>query len=166
MGVSINTNTSHETQRNLFGALKKSMQNCAMSAAGCAVSGAAEADVKFANTVTYAIGGVIKTKSTATVDMSAQTTPALDDQAADTQCNYLICINAAGTAYVVQGTPSADADTAAEWPATPAGSVCVGGFVVKNEMTYKYVPGTTAWNATNLTETFYDFTASPADILE
>jgi len=166
MGVSINTSTSHAAQRTLFGAVKNNTQNYAMSAAGCAVSGASGADVKFANTVTYAIGGVIKTKSTATVDMSAQTTPALDDQAADTQCNYLICINAAATAYVVQGTPSADADTAAEWPATPAGSVCVGGFVVKNEMTYEYVPGTTTWDAASLTETFYDFTASPADILE
>lgn len=168
MAVTINDYTNHADVRTLLNAIKTRLQDMCMSKAGCAVSGASGADVKWANTVTYSIDGVLYSKATTTIDVSAQATPALSTQATDTQCNYLICVKADGTGIVVQGDESADADTAASWPAAsavPAGYVAIGGFVVKNETDSAYTPGTTTWDTTNLTETFYDFQCNPADLL-
>lgn len=132
--------------------------NQCFNAAGLA-EGTAAGTFQIANAITYTIGGTRYTKG-ATDDI-AFTAAAV--QATDTNCIYLVCINAAGTLSTVKGTAVAAA-SAASCPAPASASVCPIGWIhVATASAATFTAGTTDLGAANVTDTFVDFVgANPA----
>ncbi|TFH85267.1 hypothetical protein EQG41_18310 [Billgrantia azerbaijanica] len=111
--------------------------------------------------VDFCIDGILYHK--ADTDNIAMT--ALDQQADDTTCLYLVQINASGTVSMVKGDEVATADLAndeviAQWPEPTADNCPLGGFrIVTDGGTF--TSGTTDLSGTGVTDTFYDFFAVP-----
>lgn len=91
---------------------------------------------------------------------------ALDAQADDTSCLYLVQINSSGTISMKKGTERATADVsndeyALQWPEPDSGNCPIGGIkIVMDGGTF--TSGTTdITGGTGVTETFYDFFALP-----
>lgn len=79
-----------------------------------------------------------------------------------TTCMYLMCVDADGTVTSVQGTPvltaSLTAGTATLDIPEPSANTCPFGAVkIACASTATFTPGTTALDAANITETYYDF---------
>lgn len=125
---------------------------------GGAAIGTTKSKVKLAAAVNYSIGGKMYTKAI-TDDLwtlSGTTIPLLGTG------RWLLCLNAAGTASVIQGTASAypasvpvDSNGAPTvCPIAEVKVVCAGSAT--------FVPGTTLLDATNVTATFTDLSLVPA----
>lgn len=81
-----------------------------------------------------------------------------------TTCLYLVCIDADGTYVTVQGTPVLNADLdngtkVLDWPTVPADNCPVGAVKIKVENAATFTPGTTALDAGDVTDTYYNFAA-------
>lgn len=111
--------------------------------------------------VDYAIDGILYHKADA--DNIAMT--ALDQQADDTTCLYLVALNSSGTLSIVKGTEAltediANGDANVEWPRPASGTCPIGGFKIVLDGT-TFTSGTTDLGAANVTDTFYDFMTVP-----
>jgi len=107
--------------------------------------------------VDYGINGLAYHKADVdNIDISAAA------QAALTTCLYLICVDSDGTVSAVKGTEQLNADLAAgnvvlHWP-TPTEDTCpIGAIKVKCENAATFTLGTTNLDATDVTDTYYDF---------
>ena len=79
-----------------------------------------------------------------------------------TTCLYLICVNASLAVTSVQGTPVLSADLAAgnatlDIPEPTAGTCPIGAVKVACTVAATFTPGTTALDASDIVETYYDF---------
>lgn len=80
----------------------------------------------------------------------------------------LVCMSAAATPVLttVLGTAVDNDDitngnAVIEWPAPTAGTCCIGALKVKNASGSTFTTGTTAFNATGITTTYYDLFQIP-----
>lgn len=115
--------------------------------------------IQIGTAFTYSIGGTRYTKGV--TDNVALTAAA--QQATDTSCIYLICIDSAGTVSSVKGTEVAAA-SAATCPAPVSSSVCpIGWLHVATASAATFTAGSTDLGAANVTDTFVNFVgANPA----
>lgn len=115
--------------------------------------------IQIGTAFTYTIGGTRYTKGTA--DNVALTAAAV--QATDTNCIYLICIDAAGTVSSVKGTAVAAASQAS-CPAPASASVCpIGWLHIATANAATFTAGSTDLGASDVTDTFVNFVgANPA----
>ena len=79
-----------------------------------------------------------------------------------TKCLYLIQVDAAGVVTSVQGVPVLTADLVGgtkvlHWPLPAAGKCPIGAVKVETQSSATFTPGTTALDAANIVETYYDF---------
>ena len=84
-----------------------------------------------------------------------------DTVADDSECLFLLCVNASGTMSIEQGTAilTADLDSGKKvlpWP-QPDADVCPLGAVRVTTDGAAYIPGTTDLDASTVTDTYYNF---------
>ena len=138
--------------------------NLCLGKAGLVIAGTTKTDIKTANAIDYAINGLLYSK--AATDNIPVT--AADAQAVSTSCLYLVCIDADGTVSTVKGVEELTADVtsgkaALTWPQPPSNDVVVIGAVrVDTSDSVPFIAGTTALDATGITDTYYDLFAIPA----
>lgn len=83
-------------------------------------------------------------------------------QATDTTCLYLMCVDSGGNVTSVQGTPVSTAALTAgtatlDIPEPTANTCPFGAVKIATASAATFTPGTTALDAANITETYYDF---------
>lgn len=123
--------------------------NAALSAAACATA-TVTSQAKTTATFTYKVDGVFKTKG-ATDNFFTLNGPTF---AAGLFQKWYLCVDAAGAAVVIPGTPAATAATVG-LPAIPQGSAIAGVLTVAN-VTNPFIPATTLLGAAGVTATFID----------
>jgi hypothetical protein len=138
----------HATFKTSADALKLFMGNELFSDAGVAIGSDAK-KVKTAATANYKVDGVFYTKA-ATDDLWTLSGTTVTSGNAQ---KYLLCLDSAGTASIVEGTQGANA-AAVVLPAAPASKCVVGLLLV--ETTGDFVPGTTDLSAATITDTYTD----------
>jgi len=79
------------------------------------------------------------------------TTTACAQQVVSKTCFYLVSVNSAGSVTTTKGT-----DNEYALPDTPAGTIAIGAFKIVTDATHTFTAGTTAFDATGITTTFYD----------
>lgn len=112
--------------------------------------------------VDYAIGGILYHKA----DAASAAIPAAGEQAADTTCLYLVCLDSAGALGTAKGKDVKNTDIAnnagaIHYPAVPAGGCAIGAIKIKT-VAVTFTAGTTAFDAAGVTATFSDLFAVPA----
>lgn len=117
--------------------------------------------------LTYAIDGILYYKDDASTVIPLT---AAAVQAVSTSCLYLIQIDSAGTVSSVKGTEVLTADVTAgsevlEWPRPAAGKCPIGAVRIDCDSTHTFTAGTTALDATGITETYYNFATVPVNPL-
>jgi hypothetical protein len=124
--------------------------NTAMTSAAIATA-TVTSQVKTTATLTYLIDGGFQTAITATDNFwtLAGTTVAV----ASWQ-KYLLFVNSAGAASVLQGTQSTVSAAAVGLPTMPQSLSLVGVLTVATDATHTFVPGTTLLGATGITATY------------
>lgn len=135
------------------------------SKAGVAIGGTAS-KVKIAAPngagVDYAIDGILYHKA----DTDDFWTLSGSVLAVSSSIIYLLCINAAGTMSIVEGTAVLTADITSgkkplNWP-QPGAAVCpLGAVRVDTNASTTFTPGTTLLSAAGITDTYYDLFAVP-----
>lgn len=168
------------------GDLRKALGNYCESKIALAISGGSgAATLANTGTINYVIDGVKKTKSA----LSTQSFAATHDfrglavsstngiaeytQPAGTTVYYLVCLNAAGTVAIVQGTYSGQSISVngqpglvltgnGAIPAEPDGYTAIGMVKVVTAGAATFNPATTNFDATNVTSTFYDLDRVPS----
>lgn len=88
------------------------------------------------------------------------TVTACAQQAVGKFCYYLVSVNASGTVTTTKGTN----DTYA-LPATPADNVAIGAFKIVTDATHTFTAGTTAFDATGITASFFSIDCGVAAML-
>jgi len=123
--------------------------------------------IKIAAAIDYAINGILYSKAiTDNISMTAAAA-----QAVSTSCLYLVCIDKAGTVSTVKGEEELTADVTGgkavlTWPQPPSNDVVVIGAVrIDTSSSVTFIAGTTALDATGITDTYYDLFAIPAQPL-
>lgn len=113
-------------------------------------------------TVSYVIDGVFYSVSdTASIAFSSGHT----SQPVLTQCYYLFQIDAAGTWSSVQGPIlSTTSPETLQMPKPTAGNCPIFAVKVSLASTATFVPGTTLFTASNVTETYYDLSHQPISL--
>lgn len=139
-------------------ALLTQSENCAYTAAGSAQSVGTPASVKSVNTTTYTIDGVFKSKG-ATDPLWTLTGAAITAGGSGATLHYALCLNAAGTASVVQGPVNQGSTTV--WTPAPAVSspndiAIVATLKISLAAATVFTPGTTSLTAAGVTATFED----------
>lgn len=107
-----------------FDLLDYQLKNCAMSSAGLAIGSTSKAKVKIANTVSYLINGVFKSKTTAEVAFTATTHDIEADADEAREACYLLSLDASGTATITMGEVAGPGLSTV--PATPANQAAIG----------------------------------------
>jgi hypothetical protein len=136
--------------RTLVNAMALLAANRCLSAGGATI-GTTTTKAKSANTIVFTIDGVFKSKA-ATDDLwtlSGGVVPISSFQ------KYLLCLDASGTASVIQGVPAATA-AAVVLPAPPQDRAIVGVLTVATDGVTTFTPGTTALSASGITDTYVD----------
>lgn len=111
---------------------------------------------QIANAITYTIAGVRYVKG-ATNNIAFT---AAAEQATDTNCIYLVCIDAAGTVSTVKGTAVAAA-SAATCPSAGSASLCAIGWIhVATANAATFTAGSTDLGASDVTDTYVNFVGS------
>lgn len=77
-------------------------------------------------------------------------------------CLFLVCVDSAGTLSFVKGDDVLTADLTAgnavlRWPTPPAGTCPLGAVKVATASSATFIAGTTALDAADITDTYYDF---------
>jgi len=152
----------HATFKSAVDETKTVLGDVALSAAGLAIGTAANTSVKIANTVTYLIDGVFKSKTTAEKAFTTTT----HDIADGSYAIFLVSLQADGTVTLTKG-----ADDAAITTITPPAGECVIGHVKITMSGSAFTAGTTALDDANATVVYTDtsflpqqITAAPATI--
>ena len=139
-----------EANRTRVDLLRRASLDRSYSAGGLAV-GTGAATVKTANTVTYVIGGVFKSKAaTDNIAIPAGTTVPISNF-----CKFLVSLPAGGTPTLTQGNLGTSAALAL-LPACPANEAPVGYMQVATDGATTYVPGTTDDPTAGVTFTYVD----------
>lgn len=112
--------------------------------------------------VDYAVGGTMYHKA----DAATAAITAADEQAVDTKCLYLICLNAAGTVSSVKGDEILTTDLTAgnevlRFP-VPLVDTCPIGAIMVTTVAVTFTAGTTDLDASGVTTTYQDLLALPA----
>ena len=139
--------------------------------AGLAIHGGNVENVQTVAAVDYSIAGVMyQLAITAEIDLSALSciteTGAADTltaQATATDRAYLLVLNAAGTAKIIQGTAVATGGTCV-CPGCPESYAPFAALKVANASGSNFTLGTTALNAANVTTTYVDVSLAPATL--
>jgi len=131
--------------------------NMALTAAGSAQA-TNTTGVKTANTTTFTIDGVFKSK-TATDPLWALTGTAVTAGGSGATMHYALCLNASGTASVVQGPTNQGSTTV--WTPAPANQlpadICIAATIkISLAAATVFTPGTTSLTAAGVTSTFED----------
>lgn len=154
--MSLNTVTqtastpARDEVRQLINAIALLTANRCLSAGGAAI-GTTTTKVKSANTITYTVDGVFKSKA-GTDDLwtlSGGVVPVSSYQ------KYLLCLDGSGTASVVQGVPASTA-AGVVLPAPPQGKTIVGIVTVQTDATHTFTPGTTGLDGAGITDSYAD----------
>lgn len=124
--------------------------NASLSAAGCATA-TVTSQAKTVNTFTYKVDGVFKSKAATDnfFTLNGPNVPAGSFQ------KWYLCIDAAGAAVVIPGTPSAVSAAAVGLPALPQGASVAGVLTIAN-VTNPFIPATTLLGAAGVTATYVD----------
>lgn len=112
--------------------------------------------------IDYCINGLMYHKG----DAASSAITAATAQPVLTTCIYLIQLDTSGTVSSVKGDDVLNADLVAgtkvlQWPKPTDGKCAIGAVKVKVEGTATFTAGTTLFDATNVTATYYDFFAVP-----
>lgn len=113
--------------------------------------------------VDFCINGIAYHKA----DAASVAITAAAVQPALTTCLYLVCLDASGNLSTVKGTEVLNADLTAgnkvlQWP-TPAANTCpIGAVKVALANAATFTAGTTLFDATDVTATYYDLFAIPS----
>jgi hypothetical protein len=150
-----------------------------------AINAGSAATVKTTNALVFSIDGVMYTKAALAAQAITVTHgaygelvaagPAKYTQPVLTTVYYLVCLNAAGTVAVVQGSYAGQIQTFANdlskvftgtgaIPDEPAGYTAIGAFKVALANAATFNPATTALDATDVTVTYYDLSVVPATL--
>lgn len=113
----------------------------------------------------YCINGILYHKA----DTASIAVTAASEQPALTACIYLACLNSSGTLSTVKGVEKAvdssgnltSGSKTLPWPAIPSDVCAIGAAKVVTDSTHTFIAGTTAFNATGITTTYYDLFAMP-----
>jgi hypothetical protein len=137
-------------------------QDQVFAAAGVAIGSGADEEVLIANTVTYSINGVRKSKTTAEVAFTATTHDIAADGATVQEAVYLLSLNAAGTPKLTMGVIATGAGNAAI-PACPVDEVAIGYVRIAVDAGATDFDATTdALSDAHLTDTYVDLAFSPS----
>lgn len=148
--------------------VRDAIQNVCLGNAGLAIASTASR-FQTANAIIYSVGGFIYAKS-ATNNIEpvcvteAGAATAITGLPAGHKRMLLICINAGGDVRVVQGDIVANAQ-AAPMPNLPPGMAPVGAIRVVNGTASAFTLGTTNFNASDITSTYYNLHAVPVTAL-
>jgi hypothetical protein len=138
-------------------ALLSTVSNAVYTAAGSAQA-TNTTGVKSVNTTTFTIDGVFKSK-TATDPLWTLTGTAVTAGGSGATMHYALCLNASGTASVVQG-PTNQGSTTVWTPAPanqlPADIAIVATIKISLAAATVFTPGTTSLSAAGVTSTFED----------
>lgn len=138
--------------------------NHAKTAAGLTIGSSDPAKVKIANTVTFLIGGVFKSKTTAEVAFTATTHDIAPHATLVKECVYLLSLKADGTAIITKGVIATGAGTALI-PSTPASQAAIGHVrVAVAAGATLFDASSDALNAGHLTVTYTDVSYRPDDL--
>lgn len=144
-------------------ALRFLLGNRCFTKAICAIGSNAAKVKTTTNTVQYCIDGQLYEKA-ATDDLFVFTDTAV--QPVSTTAFYALCLDAAGAATVVNGTPvltaaiTAGTDKAV-FPLVGLDVCIIGGVKVVTDSTHTFTPGTTELSAAGITDTYYNFSCIP-----
>ena len=133
------------------------------STPGLAIGDGAKTGPAVVATCAFAIKGIIYTRAGAA---TVAPLTAATAQGLLTTCLYLICLDSSGTLSSVKGTAVLSAALAAgtavlHWP-TPAADTCpIGAIKVVTANAANFTAGTTALDATDVTETYYNLLLVP-----
>ena len=144
-------------------ALRFLLGNRCFTKAICAIGTTASTVKTTTNTVQYSIDGQIYEKAAAN-DLFVFTDTTVQPVA--TTAFYALCLDSAGTATVVNGTPVLTSKITAGtekayFPEVP-GNVCIiGGVKVVTDATHTFTPGTTLLSAAGITDEYFNFSCIP-----
>ena len=165
------------------GDLRKALGNSCLSKITLAINLAGAATVKSTNAATYTVDGVAYTKAALAAQSIAVTHDCFGKAVGGNELSayvlpagktmyLLICLNAAGTVAVVQGSYSGQSlaypdlqrtlTGAGDVPQEPAGYVAIGLIKIATANAATFTPGTTALDATDVTATYYDLQRVPS----
>jgi hypothetical protein len=142
---------------------------CCLSKAGLAI-GDTTTGIKIAAPngagIDYAINGIVYHKA----DAATSNFTAAAVQPVLTTCLYLVCLDTSGNVSTVKGTAVLNADLAAgtavlHWPAPAANTCPIGALKIVLTSSATFTAGTTALDAANVTETYYDLFTVPVSPL-
>ena len=124
------------------------------------------------NAITYVIDGIIYSLGAVTnkVIVLLPTSLVTFVQPVLTTCLYLIQVDSAQVVTVVPGTPVLATDLAngakvLNWPQPADNNAVIGAFRVTLASAATFQPAVTAFNATNVTTTYYDLSCLPSNPL-
>lgn len=134
-------------------ALRELLGTRVTAKAGLAIGAGDAAKVLIGNTVEYQIAGVMYSKTTAEIAFTDTTV-----QAISTTKFYLVCLNAAGTGLIVNGTAGEGL------PATPDDYCPIGYVKVVTDATGTFVPATDDLSDAAVTDTYVDLAVKPVSV--
>lgn len=145
-------------------AIRDAISNMAFNSAALAI-GDTTSRIQTTAALNFAINGVIYAKdATNNIELVAVnedgSAGTLTAQAAGTKRMYLVVINASGDVRIVQGEAVASS-ALAPLPTLPPNMAPVGALRVVNGTEDDFVPGTTAFNASDITTTYYNLQTVP-----
>ena len=143
--------SARDEVRQLVNQLALLTANRGLTAAGTA-RGTTAQKAKTVNNYTFMIDGAFKSLS-ATDDFwtLSGTTVAVSSWQ-----KYFLCVDASGTASIIEGVQSTTSAAAVVLPNLPQAKSVVAILTVATDATHTFVPGTTALNGTGITATFAD----------
>lgn len=130
--------------------------NIALAAAGCAIA-TTTSKAKTVNSVAYTIDGVFQTAKAGTDNFWTPTGVAFGGGPA-VFTKYLLLVNAAGAASVLQSSVSPVSAAACVYPSMPDGFCVFGVLTIALTAGTVFTPGTTLLGAAGVTATFTDGT--------
>jgi hypothetical protein len=166
------------------GIIRLALGNSCISKAILAINAGGAATVKTTNAINFGVDGVLYSKAALAAQSIAVTHDAFGNpvggnnlaayvQPAGTTSYLLLCVNAAGTVAVVQGTYAGQALSfpndlskvltgKGDIPAEPAGYTAFGLIKVVTAGAATFQPGTTLLDAANVTATYFDLEYVPS----
>jgi len=136
--------------------------NKTASSAGLAIGTGSTAKVLIANTVTYTVANIWKSKTTAEIAFTATTMDIAASASSVQEAVYFVCLDASGTPSLVMGTIAAGAGNA-KYPELPAATLTVIGAVriAVAAGSTMFDASSDALSAGHLTVTYYNFATAP-----
>lgn len=136
--------------------LRQQLGDMCLTAAGLTIGSGSAAKVKIANTVTYLIDGVFKSKETAEIAFTATDHDITANASSVQEACYTVSLQANGTATLTMGDVATGAGQA-EVPAPPAGECMIGYLrLAVAQGSTDFDASTDLLSAGHLTDTYVD----------